>query len=659
MALKITEFDKQTGRYKWLVPFKGIQNTLAVQDIPPDALFDARNVVLESNNLVPRPGFLQFTSAPISGRPTGIFGSSFFAEGAFQEDAFQNDAFQISSNVPPTLLIVGGTTKIFVLATPTSWIDITGTTLTALSHQLARFTGIQLGTPPSLVVVHANGVDPLRKWSTAQTTFTDVQGSPPIFSDITTIDNRIVGIVPPFEVRWSPVLDVDTWPSANSRNLSDTRDRLVAISNFGLNGGVVYKDQSIWNIVITGSGDESSALRLDFKREVEGPASAAALVNAGPHYYMTRQGRVGRWDFFNHAWVADGVWELIKAELDPAYVNRIHGAPHPSKEMITFYYPRIGDGGDPRGRLDLLIPNPQKGRAGYTAFLGSLSFPVTASGDSRLDTNKHYAAGIRSTGGEKITNGTFPTNLTGWTDIDTVNGVSQWSSFNGGSMELNQFDFSSIAGRTQSITTVVGNAYTLTFTILTEPCTVKVGNSSGGGTIITQGYLPGTYSVTFIATATTTWISFIATTVAFGDIAYVVVHPFVDNVSVVDSTAKVFYAAFDTNDDGVEFSGYFQTGLPEVPKTQPARLGSMEVFAERGASYGTLTFKAVTSNLLDKEGGTVEASGVAVDLSDAAKAFDLKGADVRGRFIGARFEFTTPITLRYKGAVATIIDRDK
>lgn len=391
MAIKTTKTEAEAGRYRWVVPLAGTQRSIPIHQIPPHALFDSLNTVIDQESLAARPGITSFAATVLTGRPTGMFGSGILASGAFQEDAFQEDAFQLSTSIPNTLLIVGTTQRIYVLYEDI-FNDITGTALNADKANLARFTGIQIGTPAQLFVLHTNGVDPVKQWNSTDATFIDVAGSPPLFTDITTIDDRVVGIIPPFDVRWSPVLTLDSWPSANGRVLADTRDPLIGITNFGLNGGVAYKAHSIWNIVVTGSGVESTALRFDFRREVSGPASPAAIVNAGAHYYMTRQGRVGRWDFFNHSWVADGVWRLIQADLDTAFTAHIHGAWNPVLDCVTFYYPRIGDAGECKGSVTIMIPNAMKGITDFIAFPGRLEKAVSASGDSRLDLNKQFVA---------------------------------------------------------------------------------------------------------------------------------------------------------------------------------------------------------------------------------------------------------------------------
>jgi hypothetical protein len=449
----------------------------------------------------------------LTGRPTGGFSVSTLGSGGFQSDAFQEDAFELSENISLTALLVGTTRKIYAFYN-SQWNDVTGSTdLMADPFNLARFTSLQIGTPPALYVVHVNGVDLPRQWQAAGSFSTMTGDTPPRFSDITTISDRLIGIVPPYTIRWYEALSVTSCPDANQRVLADTPDGIVAIANFGLTSGAVYKRQSIWNITVTGNADSAFYFRFDPKKNVAGPASAAALVNSpGAHFYMTENGRIGYWDGFTHAWVADGIWPLIKTNLDTSFVNRIHGAYKPGTEEIWFWYPRIGDAGESKGVAIVKLPNPEEGLTRPVAFHGLMSHPVSASIDTRLIDNK---------------------------------------------------------------------------------------------------------------------------------------------VMVFTSSTRRSYTLEGSDDAGTNFSGFFQSGLVAVPNGIPSRLNTIESFLERGLNYGTITIKPVFSNLLDNPSGYL-GTGVAVNLQARAEPFDLTKHDIRGRFMGVRHEFSTPITLRWKGTVLYI-----
>jgi hypothetical protein len=126
------------------------------------------------------------------------------------------------------------------------------------------------------------------------------------------------------------------------------------------------------------------------------------------------------------------------------------------------------------------------------------------------------------------------------------------------------------------------------------------------------------------------------------------------DLRLVDRKALVFrsddqrgYLVEGPDDAGTNFSGFWQSGLEAMPELNPHRVEEMEVFAERGVGFGTLTLRAVTSHLLGNPLGT-QGAAVAVALTSEPPT-DTKGTDARGTFLGVRHEFTTPITLRWYG----------
>lgn len=127
---------------------------------------------------------------------------------------------------------------------------------------------------------------------------------------------------------------------------------------------------------------------------------------------------------------------------------------------------------------------------------------------------------------------------------------------------------------------------------------------------------------------------------------------------VFTSATPKAYTMEGSNDDGTNFSGSWQPGLQPMPGLAHVKAMNLEVYAERGGGYGTLTFKPVTANLLETSGGTVGAA-VSIALTNTGPGDPQGvGASVRGRFLGHRFEFTTPITLRYRGMVMSGIPRE-
>lgn len=498
----------------WEVPVLGTLRNTPIVKIPPEALWSSANVLLRAGFLQPRPGLTRFAATVLTGRPTGLFNSVMLATGSFQVDTFQNDAFQLAGSIPSTLLIVGTVDKLYGYYGGI-FNDITGAPdLTALDTQLARFTSMALGTPQTLYVIHTNGMDAPRQWDITSGTFAAVAGTPPNWTDVTNIDQHIIGIVPPYDIRWGPTQSITSWPAANIRVLSDTPDPLVAIASLGVRAGVVYKSRSLWDVIVTGSDVESSYFRFEQRDQVDGPASSAAVINVdGAHMYMTSQGRVAFYNGTRRFWVGDGIWPLVDADIDKANSTRIFGAYDPRFKIAVFCYPKTGDAGECKGWAIVMLPNPAEGYDGFISFHGSSTLAMSAGGDLRLDTFKALFA--RS-----------------------------------------------------------------------------------------------------------------------------------------DASNQRVYTWEGTTDDGASFDGHFQTGLVGTPGIEFFTLEAYETLALRGAGYGSVTVKPVSSYILNVEGGTVD-TGKTLDLTENKVLGSPKSsANLKGRFFGLRYEFTqsASLTLRWLGA---------
>jgi hypothetical protein len=101
----------------------------------------------------------------------------------------------------------------------------------------------------------------------------------------------------------------------------------------------------------------------------------------------------------------------------------------------------------------------------------------------------------------QVTNGTFGTNITGWTDADESGAVSTWAS--GGYAQLTGTDFNAAILRQQ---VTVGAAdqnieHALRLVIARGPVTLRVGSTSGGDEYISEASLnTGTHSLAFTPT---------------------------------------------------------------------------------------------------------------------------------------------------------------
>ena len=112
---------------------------------------------------------------------------------------------------------------------------------------------------------------------------------------------------------------------------------------------------------------------------------------------------------------------------------------------------------------------------------------------------------MNTVGSELVTNGTFDTDVAGWSNNGS--GTITWDA-SGGGRALITTDASYLGG-TQTITTVVGELVTLKISTSTGSDTVglRVGTSAVGYEYILEAFPDGSHTRSFIATTTTTFIN--------------------------------------------------------------------------------------------------------------------------------------------------------
>lgn len=368
-------------------PRQGISRNVPFHEIAPDALYESLNVVWREGSLQARPGLTSFDTTDLGTRPTGAYPIIAQGQAAFQDDAFQNDAFQVTDDSFSVSFAVGTNEKFWAYYSG-AYNDLTNTALNGTADHLARFTSIEIASV--LYVLLTNGIDPPQVWDQSAGTVADVGGSPPIFTDWCTASDRVVGIVPPFTVQWGNSLDITTWAANNVRVLSDTPDIAIAIRNLGTLGFIVWKQRTLW-VGLAQGGLNSAYFRFELRGFFEGPAGVSAIVDAdGVQYWMTATGRVGAFDGVQQKWVAEGIYPLMRDDVDAQYMGRAFGVYNPTFREVYFYYPRAGDDGEVMGCVIITVPRPEEGILRHGAFWGRLSVPVSAGMDLRITTHLAY-----------------------------------------------------------------------------------------------------------------------------------------------------------------------------------------------------------------------------------------------------------------------------
>ena len=108
-----------------------------------------------------------------------------------------------------------------------------------------------------------------------------------------------------------------------------------------------------------------------------------------------------------------------------------------------------------------------------------------------------------------ITNGSFTTDLAGWTDDDEVGATSAW--YTGGYLSLTG-DGTAAAIRTQAVAVTAGSAHALRIVVTTGPVTLRVGSTSGATDIRADTSLEvGTHSIVVTPTGATMHVQFRST----------------------------------------------------------------------------------------------------------------------------------------------------
>ncbi len=340
---------------QWELPIKGVLRNIQDLQIPLDGLFDAQNIEVTDGVLQGRTGLTALDSQ--------LFGATPLAALNFWETASAG------------WIILATTNKIWTKQLSTgTWTDRSGS-LTASIDNATRIAQFEFGTPSVNRAYICNGVDAFKTWKPGDASASNVTGSPPIFKDIAVVADTLVGLVGTNEVRWGKTLSDTSWPLLNAKLLAETPSPTIAIRSLGYLAAVVYKRDGIWSIDVTGLAG-AHAFRFQQAVKVPGPAGPNALVDAdGTHYYMTRNGRIAMYNGFAHKWVADGVWKIIKNEIDLTKPYRIHGVYISQLAQIWFFYKRAA-GSDTDGLVILNLADKESGLP-YASFPGRMGKSVT------------------------------------------------------------------------------------------------------------------------------------------------------------------------------------------------------------------------------------------------------------------------------------------
>jgi hypothetical protein len=236
-----------------------------------------------------------------------------------------------------------------------------------------------------------------------------------------------------------------------------------------------------------------------------------------------------------------------------------------------------------------------------------------------------------------VTNGTFDTNISSWTDTSNAGGAIAWNS--GGAINL--VNTTGFAQADQVIALSVGTYYSITFTITANNGTasIRIGNTAGGTTTFSSGNITGTGTFTFRFPANAASQHLTLLNISAGTVT-------IDNVSVVQvlgnhssqTTAgsrpiNTAYgsssgALFDGIDDGLATSfggggttGFFWCGAVKVIGGDGT---ARSIWSDVGTNTGYRVRIASTNNLaLGAGNGTAYTSATTADSVLAGNTYVL------------------------------------
>lgn len=348
-----------TPSAQYITPYGGVLRVRPIHALLPHELYDGQNLCIRHGELRSRAGLSTQIIHGIKQQLSGI--------------PLAGITFVGADLKAPTVMT---TDSVWQFREP-NWINLGGMPGVTRDAQ-GSFTTLEANEQVYLIA--NDSVHPLHWWSASQP-FSQIPQNgnvaTPIFKDIATASNRIIGIQEPYTVKWSQFLAPDQWRDSNIAILADTEDEVIAVRSMGTLGFVVYKAGSIF-VGFAQAGSDSNAFRFEHFGNYDGPANNQSIVSvSGVDFYMTASGRIGAFDGSNQTWIADGIWPFIANELDPLYITRIRSTYSYLHNELTFYYPRLHDNGVCHGVITINLPYPTQGIQQPASFNGYTHLDIT------------------------------------------------------------------------------------------------------------------------------------------------------------------------------------------------------------------------------------------------------------------------------------------
>ena len=344
------------------VPYNGTWNSVAANMLTPDTLYNSMNVYIRRGKIQSRPGLVQLNATSFS-------------------QAVQGGAMAVT----PTdkILLAISQTQLYTLKqSDTTW------QLETSPPFAVNDTPIDicfLETSSIYTALIANSAYRIRSW--IQGVGTVEVAAAPRAKSVCTAGRRVVALVDPHTIQWTPVLDYTTWPALAIAKVSQTNDVGICVRTIGTLTFVIYKERSIY-IARAQAGSDANAFNIQFVQYVEGPAGVQAVVDMqGTHVYMTKNGRIGIFNGTSQVqWIADGLWLYLQDDIDSRYTYKIYGVFDYRLHTVTFHYPRVTDvNGQMTGMVVINMPLSGSNVQQPAPFLGVSQTPCTYGMEMRFD----------------------------------------------------------------------------------------------------------------------------------------------------------------------------------------------------------------------------------------------------------------------------------
>ena len=355
---------------QFTVPYRGTNNSNAINTLSPDTLYSSLNVFIREGKLRNRPGLAMLNSYifanPILGAALGVTPVEKRILAVDQGNLYELGEFDDTWTLRTSLTFANDNVSpidIAYIETTSQYIGLIASETFALK-QWTISGGASLITPSGGTTV-------------------------PIAKSVCIAGRRVICLIPPHTIAWSKIYDYTNFPATAIVKVAQTNDAGVCVRSLSNLSFALYKERSIYTARAQ-AGDDSTAFAFSEPIIVEGPASLRAVVSvAGTHIYMTKNGRIGLFNGTQYPqWLADGVWLYLQTDIDPLYTDMIFGIYDYRLHTVVFMYPRNGDAGQVKGMVIINLPlegvDVQQG-IGAATFLGMTAKPCSAGCEMRFN----------------------------------------------------------------------------------------------------------------------------------------------------------------------------------------------------------------------------------------------------------------------------------